>query len=313
MSERTADAALDLGEAVRGALDALAQLDNTLETPLRVFRILADRLAIARGALLLPDPESGELAPWSMRGLDRTTEHRLRIPVAELTGRILDVHAAVTILSGNALRACKPYVSQREFDRLERVALVPFGGEDRIYGLLVITSSPHLATSSSVLDVAFSAIARPVRAILLENRETRLQGGGDRAILDEGELQAIAAETPTPERGRVVLVRFDIDGLVERISGGAEDLDRYRIRQDVLRVITVMVSEIVTIGTSAAGKVILIVTSDEALSPTMILRQISLKLAELFDELEAPPDLNVILRRVDHAVERVDEALSELL
>ena len=248
-----------------------------------------------------------------MRGLDRTTEHRLRIPVPELTERILSGHAAATILKGNGLRACKPYVSQREYDRVERIALVPFGGGGRLYGLLVIASSPFLSTSSTVLDVAFSAIARPVSAILLENREARLQSGRDRTILDESELQAMAAETPAPERGRAVLLRFDIDALVERIGAGVEDLDRYRIRQDVLRVIAVMVAEVVTVGNSAAGKVILIVASDEALNPAMVLQQISLKLCELFDEIETPPDLNATIRTVDHESEGVDEALSELL
>ncbi len=298
---------------MREVLDALSQLDNTLETPIRIFRVLSERLKIKRGGLLLPDPESGELAPWSMRGLDRTTEHRLRIPAPELNRHILDAKAAVTVLEGNSLRSAKPYFSQREYDRLERLALVPFGGEERLYGLLVIASSPYLSTPSGVLDIAFSAIARPVSAILLENREARLQGARDRAILDESELLAIAAETPEPERGRSVLLRFDIDGLVERIGAGVEDLDQYRIRQDVLRVIAVMVAEVVTVGTSAAGKVILIVASDEALSPAMVLQQISLKLYELFDEIESPPDLGATLRPVDHGNESVDEALSELL
>jgi hypothetical protein len=298
---------------VRAALDALSELGNTLETAVRVFRILAEHLKIERGALLLPDPETGELAPWSMRGLDRTSEHRLRIPATELSEHVLDSAAAATILSGGRLRAIKPYFSQREFGSLSHVALVPFRSGNRLLGLLIVAASPYLGESRTVLDVAFSAVARPISTLLMQNRETRLHAARDRTILDESELQAMAAETPAPEEGNAVVVRFDIDGIVERVSGEATDVDRYRIRQDVLRVIAVMVAENVTIGTSAAGNVVLIFPSDAALAPSLVLHQISLKLSELFDEIDSPPDLSAAVRTVDHGARGVDEVLAELL
>lgn len=262
---------------------------------------------------MLPDPETGELAPWSMRGLDRTTEHRLRIPAGELSRNVLAADAAVTVLTGGRLRVLKPYFSQREFGNLERVALVPFRGNRRLLGLLVVAASPYLVESQTVLDVAFSAVARPVSTVLLENREARLHAARDRAILDESELQAMAAETPRPDEGSAVVARLDIDGIVDTIAGDATDVDRFRIRQDVLRVIAVMVAENVTVGTSAAGKVVLIFPSDAALDPSLVMHQISIRLSELFDEIDSPPDLSAAVRTVDHDSRQVDEVLAELL
>lgn len=278
-----------------------------------MFRILAEKLKIERGALLLTDPASGEFAPWSMKGLDRTSEHRLRIPERELTERVLQEGAAVTVLDDARLRPLEPYLSQREFGRLSRAAIVPFSVDGRILGLLLITASPYLDSSTTVLDVAFSAIARPISGILHHNRDARLEGASERAVLDEGELLAIAAETRRPERGTVAVIGFDIDPIVGAISGGAEDVDRFRIRQDVLRVVAAMVADSVTMGTSAAGHVILLIGSDAVLDPDMVLHQISVKLAELFDEIDAPPDLNASVRRVESDTDRPEEVLSELL
>jgi hypothetical protein len=108
-------------------------------------------------------------------------------------------------------------------------------------------------------------------------------------------------------------VRFSIDHLVELIGDDAADVDRFRIRQDVLRVIAVMVAESVTIGTTASGDVVLIFASDVVLDPSMVLHQISLKLSELFEPIDSAPDLNATVRTVEPDTERVDEVLAELL
>ena len=293
-------------------LDALATLKNTLETSVRVFRMLSEHLKLEKAALLLPEPESGELAPWSIRGFDRTTEHRLRIPPSEISNHVLDPEAAVTVLSGSRAQPLAPYLSQREFDQLESAALVPFRQKDRLLGLLLIARSPYLAEPSEVLDIAFSAVSRPIATILYRNRDVRLEGSAEHAILDESELQAMAAELRRPEQGHVAIARLQIEELVTRIAGEAEDVDRFRIRQDVLRVIAAIVSEVATIGTSSSGRVMLLFTDDVELDPNLVLHQLSLQLAELFENVESPPDLNAEIRRVDHDQERVDEVLAEL-
>jgi hypothetical protein len=274
--------------------------------------MLSEHLKLEKAALLLPEPDSGELAPWSIRGFDRTTEHRLRIPPQEMSGHVLDPEAAVTVLSGSRVQPLAPYLSQREFDLLDSAALVPFRHKDRLLGLLLIARSPYLAESADVLDIAFSAISRPIASILHQNRDVRLEGSAERAILDESELRAMSAELGRPENGRAAVAVFEIEELVSAIAGSAEDVDRFRIRQDVLRVIAAIVSEVGTIGTSSSGRVMLLFADDAQLDPNLVLHQLSLQLAELFEGIETPPDLNAEVRRVDHDRERVDEVVAEL-
>jgi hypothetical protein len=298
---------------VRGILDAVSQLHNTLETPLRIFRILTDHLRIGKGALLLPEPESGELAPWSMRGLDRTTEHRLRIPADELTEGVLDSETAVTVLRNGGKRPLEPYLSQREYDAFNTLALVPFRSDGRLLGLLLVAESPYLEESTDVLDVAFSAVSRLVSAILVDNRETRLQAAGRQTVLEESELQAVAGELQEPEQGRVAIVSFPIDELVRRVGGDSPEVDLFRIRQDLLRVIGIMTAEVATIGTGPSGQIILLFGDDALVDPQLVLHQAGAKLTELFDELDPPLDLEAEIRRVDPGRERVEEVLAELL
>ncbi|MFO8064309.1 MAG: hypothetical protein ACQETQ_02585 [Spirochaetota bacterium] len=248
-----------------------------------------------------------------MRGLDRTTEHRLRLPAEEFREHVLDPQLAVTILSGEALHPLKPYFSQSEYDRLERVALVPFGEGERLFGLLLIAESAYLAESPKLLDVAFSAISRPITVLLRENREERLFPAQDRAILDEDEFRALASELQRPESDNIVFIGFDISNVVAHIAGQADDVDRFRIRQDVLRVVSVLVSEIATIGTSSSGRVILMLPGTGVADPDIVLHQIALQIAQLFDEIDSMPALAPVIREVDHETERVEEVLSELV
>ncbi|MFP4067123.1 MAG: hypothetical protein ACLFRR_06805 [Spirochaetaceae bacterium] len=226
---------------------------------------------------------------------------------------VSESNRSVFLLTGSRLDTLEPYFSHHEYGRLKWVALVPFLQRDRLLGLLLIVSAPCLEESIGVLDVAFSAITRPAGAVLAANRDSHLHGARNQAILDEGELHTIAAETPAPPNGNTAIVTFSIESLVDRIGGGAGDIDRFRVRQDVLHVIAAMVAETVTMGTDSSGRVILLFADDTRIDPELALHQISFRMDDLFAELDTPPDLRAEIRRVDHARERVEEVLTEQL
>jgi len=168
---------------VSDLLGAMSSLPDKVELPSQLFTLLASRLVLRKAALLLYDPLRLVYAPWASIGYDQTTLHRMRIPLgANGSFNALGNGAPVTVDGAALLSPFQQYFSAREFSSLSRLLLTPFIAEEKLIGVLLVSSlTPPLDNDQDVLS-CLARVADAAAPRLQQARERRLQAAGLRGV-----------------------------------------------------------------------------------------------------------------------------------
>jgi hypothetical protein len=247
----------------------------SMTAPVRLFARFRQSLVIKKGALLLPDPDGAFYSPWSSVGFDRTTEHRMRIP----EGR---VPAEEEVPDPEEFR---PFFSVREFSMLDELYLYPFVRDDAVVALLLVTESPYLRSNRPFLSVICAAVSDTVSNLIYENREERMRGARFQAAFSLEELASHLEELKKEDREELQLVLLSANKAVGALVQKGEANDEYRIRQDVMRVVSTMVSGIASIADVGDGRVLLAMYDGGKNDLDLLLHQLSYQAGELFPEI----------------------------
>ncbi len=246
-----------------------------MTAPVRIFALFRHALAIKKGALLVPDPDGAYFSPWSSVGYDQTTEHRMRLSESRLPRGEQ---------SGN-LEEFRSYFSVREFSMLEEIFLYPFVAEDTTVALLLLTDSPYLRDDRRYLSVICAAVSDAVAALIFDNREERIRSARYQASFTIEELGNHVDELAQEEREATTFVMLSATKAVGALVQEGDKADEYRLRQDVIRVISAMVSGIASIADMGDGRVLLALYDGEKYDLDLIVHQLSHQVGELFPEM----------------------------
>ncbi len=225
-------------EITKRILDDLGSLSDGVEFPSRLFTALKKHLSISKGALLLFDPSRLEYAPWSSCGYDQTTLHRLRIALgANETFNALANGRPLSVTSLEQKGLFQRFFSSREFSTVDRLLFAPFIHEETLAGVLLITELKAPFTGEEKLLACLAQISEETSPHVQKARAriSRVEGPPKaRRAAESPEEQINRLLTSPAARGKKFLfASLTLAAYCERIASSHEDLDQFRLSEDV--------------------------------------------------------------------------------
>lgn len=205
---------------------------------MRFFSEYSRACGVEKGALLLYDSDRDLYAPWTIVGFDMTTKRKLRLPVT----LVADHFTPLTTFRGSGERArfLEEHFSVREFDSLEEVLIVPFHHREEIIGILLIGKSR--VSCDDQVDFLLGELDS-ISDFMFESRElfyTKPEGSmyySDQALEETKSL----IEKTRKEGNKLIIIRLEISPIVDHLDTMLEGADPYRLRKDVLSLISSMI------------------------------------------------------------------------
>ncbi len=218
------------------ARDAKA-LSDGVELPSRLFTTLRKRLSIMKGALLLYDPVRMEYAPWASHGFDQTTLHRMRIPLgANETFNALANGEPLDVSNPDQRAAFQRFFSSREFATLERMILSPYIWEDSLVGVLLVTEirppfpdTRQLLSRLKDISASIAPLLQKARGFLMKWSQAKASRPPSTPEEQVGRILA----SPAVQGKKLLFLSLDLAAYVRGIAAAHEDLDLFRLREDL--------------------------------------------------------------------------------
>ncbi len=236
-SAKAAASAPVTGNLSRLIIEDARALSDGVELPSRLFTTLRKRLSITKGALLLYDAVRLEYAPWASFGFDQTTLHRMRIPLgANETFNALANGEPLNVTDPGQRAAFQPFFSSREFSNLEHMILSPYIFEDALVGVLVVTEIRHPFSRPEELLSCLKTVAGDVAPLLQRARGFLMkwnQARANRAPTTPEDQVARILGSPALRGKRLLFLSLALAPYIRAIAEENEDLDLFRLREDV--------------------------------------------------------------------------------
>ena len=235
MTSRPSEA--DRESVVRQVVEESRGLSDGVELPSRLFTTLRKSLSITKGALLLYDPVRLEYAPWATFGLDQTTLHRMRIPLgANDTFNALANGEPLEVTQSQHLADFRRFFSSREFSFVQRIILCPYIADDTLVGVLLASEVRDPALSTADLLSCLKEVSGEISQLLQKARGflvklSQAKSARPPATPEEQIARIIGSSA---SRGKNLLfVSLALGPYVREIAAAHEDLDVFRLREDV--------------------------------------------------------------------------------
>ncbi|HTP59638.1 MAG TPA: hypothetical protein VMM82_12020, partial [Spirochaetia bacterium] len=229
--------AADQGDEARQIIAESRSLSDGVELPSRLFTTLRKRLSITKGALLLYDPLRLEYAPWASYGFDQTTLHRMRIPLgANETFNALANGDPLQVTASEQLSAFQQFFSSREFSSLTRLVLCPYIHDETLVGALLATEIQHPSLDTAGLLSCLKGVANEISPALQKARGFLMKLSQARAARPPAapeERIARLLESPAALGKKMLFLSLSLGPYVRGIAATHEDLDLFRLREDV--------------------------------------------------------------------------------
>lgn len=280
--------------AVRRLLKSLGELEHSLESPGRLFEQLVEHLRLRKAALLLPDHQSDRFLVWSALGIDKTSQQRLR-PREEELESIFAAHGQdVLILSKDELGELTGYLSHRERDGLDRVALFPFRHGRQTLAVLLILDSPYLALDPAILRILLAALADMSGRLFFSNRDIPISRARRSVLFNRQEIgETIDRLANTGDMTSVATVlEIDVSEPRDRIIRENPLLDPFRVTQDIVTIMAALLAGDGFAGLENRDKVVVVLPGEAQTDRDLLIHQLRHSLVTLFRELTHPPELS---------------------
>ena len=280
--------------AVRRLLKALGELESSLESPGRLFEQLVEHLKLRKAALLLPDHQSDRFLVWSALGIDRTTHQRMRPREGELEAIFSAQGEDVVIITKDELGSLGEYLSHRERDSLDRVALFPFRHGRQTLAVLLVLASPYLSLDPAILRILLAALADMSGRLLFSNRDIPISRARKSVLFNRAEIADTIERLATTGDGTTVatVLRVDLSKAREKILEENQLLDPYRVTQDIVTIISAFLAGEGFAGLEDSDTVLAVLPGEAQTDRDLLIHQLRHSLVTLFRELSEPPELS---------------------
>ena len=297
----------------------LEEFPLNADTPLYLFSFLKKELGIEKGSLLLLDPEKKVYFPWAITGYDETTNHRLRIPYELLQSILTTEEEPVFILStldnDTNQEKIKKYFSLREFSILERLLFLPLEINDEVFGLLIATSAKSFSSEDELLNL-LKENQEKISNIIYQSRADHLFSTSVSSLKEKDEaittVSHLIATLPHTSTGLVLFV-FDLNKIIKQILKNNEDADSLRIREDVLRILTPMISENGSIVTLDTLQLLIVIPKSRLRRNDLFAHQIASAIKGYFSLPNSAPNPISHIKAFPDDGTNAEELLSDIL
>ena len=224
-------------DVARQILEEAQAFPDGVELPSLLFTLLRKRLSIVKGALLLYDPARLEYAPWASHGFDQTTLHRMRIPLgANEAVNALANGESIEVRQAARKADFQRFFSSREFSTLETIILAPFIAEETLVAILLIAEIRHEFDDNAELLACLSRASsgaapqlQNARGFLARWNQEKLA----RAPVAPVEQVIRLLASPAARGKTFLLLGIRLDAYVRGIAAFHEDIDQFRLREDI--------------------------------------------------------------------------------
>ncbi len=297
----------------------LEEFPSNADTPLHLFSFLKKQLGIEKGSLLLLDPEKKAYFPWAITGYDETTNHRLRIPYELLQSILVAEEEPVFILStvGNDTNQerIKTYFSLRESSMLERLLFLTLEINDEVFGLLIVSSAKSFSSEDELLNL-LNENQRKLSNIISQSRATLLFPTAVYSLKEKDEAITTVSDSittlPHNSTGLVLFV-FDLNKIIKQIINNNEDADFLRVREDVLKILTPMISENGSIVTLDTLRLLIVIPKSRLHRNDLFAHQIASAIKGFFSLPSSAPNPISHIKAFPDDGTNAEELLSDIL
>ncbi len=290
-------------------------MKNSIEIAGEYFELIKKHLKFKKGAFLLYDYNYNTFAPWSISNFDQTTSHRLRIPVNFLEQHKSFLKGPINISDENLL-ILQPFFSTREFSILERLYICPFYNGDDIFAILLFSEMESMkGENNHILDMMIK-ISDYIVPKLLSSREMKIKDLSrtlsipKENILNESDL-FIKSLQQKDLNG--IYIKLNFMNLINQITVSTPLSDPFRIRQDIQRILSSMVSGTGKAFYSGSNTFLIIISAGSVRNEKLLIHQIRMAMRNFFMDLDGLPDPDCIIRRYPDDGESSKEILDGLL
>ncbi len=291
---------------------AIGHLQESIEAPAYLFRILKDHLNFSKAALLLYDPLRLVFAPWAIVGFDQTTHHRLRIPLGYNQSFNLIANGDVLIVSSDEeLESFHRCFSSGDFAALDRIQFVPFIFNEKLIALLLVAGTGvELSTEHWEQIITRSA------PVLFRAREEKMERLKQEFVdtADSIEEKAATLAKLALDRGHpFIMIRISLEAAVEKIIQDNPHLDPFRLKEDLSNLVHTLLSDAGKVYSLDRYLIMLFVYHLEEADTEFLLHHIELSLRFYFKELPAVIDFQEEIRIISEDDTLVPQVLSSLI
>jgi hypothetical protein len=277
---------LSADETTADILSAIEALSDGIELPAKLFTVLATRLGIDKGALLLYDPLRLVYAPWASMGYDQTTLHRMRIGLGANDSFNTLANGSPAVLSDAAsLAPYQQYFSSREFSSFSRLVLVPFISGGKLIAVLILTEIQPRFSSELAFLSCLSRVAEAGSSRLQKAREEKLRRAGAQGLRPgaspQGQIENYLSSFG-PDVTQILLLSLSVEEYAQSILAAHRHLDPFRLHEDFRYFLSAFVSELGAAITLRQGLFLVALQGLDRADIDLFLHQLSSFLHGLF-------------------------------
>jgi hypothetical protein len=276
-------------EALSSLLNCIHDTQADLQAPVELFNIIRTVFSIEKGALLLLNHREEQFIGWAHKGYDKTTRSRLRLPYDAAEKLFPEKNLHPKILEHEEIDTLRPYFSMREYSLLEKTYLLPFIYRNVIIGILLVTSSPVLLKADESFFEPFKNVFSTISKIIYHSREEKLNKLSQSEVKPKNLiLQQITSLTEQAQHdgSQVYFLVFNFQKLLNTVRSELENIDQYRIQEDILQVVTSMMPENDKIFFVDPHKLLIILSGRYHINEKLFIHQITMALRRLYSSLK---------------------------
>lgn len=265
----------------------MEKLNTGVEYPAGLFNALKTNLQISKGALLLPEKDGGTLAPWCVTGYDKTTRHRMRIPLSKLYDVFRKTGSSMIFADKQEVKDILPYFSSRESALVARVFMMSFKHNGKIIALLLVTESPYMLLDETLLRTIFSVAGELSAPMLFAAREARMRKTRETPAVRKEDF---VSEFQNSERKELFVL--DAEPLIRAIREYSPDLDEYRVFEDITGIVSTIMAGSPVLPAPERARLLFLAGNDGPDSKLLI-HQLSLAIRKIFLEIKDIPAIGI--------------------
>jgi hypothetical protein len=268
------------------------RIENDLQAPAEVFALLVREFQAKKAALLVLGHDRMYLVPYSLRGYDETTEHRLRILYPRLAESVSSTEG-YALLDEGKLESFKPYFSNREFSLVSKILLVPFMHGEDITAVFVTTDCPALS-SSAIYSIDFATLSRDLGELIHHSRNITLDRLTGADVRSRSEVLSSIRESIDLIEGsenKLTFFLISLGSFLDLLHREAELVEPYRLREDTIRIISSMMPDSVNVFAVDQHVLLIIMPGKFHVNIPLLVHQIKVGLQTLFKITQTSIDL----------------------
>ena len=266
-----------------------------------MFDVFCHHLLVDAGSLLFLDKDSRMFAPWVSKGLDKTSQHRLRLPLELVLSFFKKSNEPVFLVEGEK-ETLREYLSIRLFDITDSISLIPIFLENQLFGLIVIfesrySSDPgypgYLRFSSEIIGKSLEGSRFSSRSSLNTSLSTHSHDIDTILTMIDTHIQEALNKSE-----RLTFIIFDINSIIQFLEEQRKGLDSYRIKKDILALLNTMIQGIGEVFDLPEGKALLELFSKTPLKENLLLNQIQISIQSFFHHQDYFPKIKATIKKI---------------